>query len=178
MRDRHDPAFLMMHLGFISHMHRNLCVGWFGREGITRGMPPMLKYLKEHPGCIQRELAHHHHMDPGSVTSVLGLMQTEGLIERRPSQGDKRKLHVFLTELGEKKANLLDERHAYLEQVSFEGFSQEERDAFAGYLVRISDNLKRFANSGEASPHHHKKGGKADHHPGHHPHEQKEETDD
>ena len=77
-----------------------------------------------------------------TLTSMLDRMEENGLIERVLDANDRRKCILVLTE----RARNLQERY---EQVShemndiyFQGFSDEEIKEFEGYLRRVLNNIK------------------------------------
>lgn len=68
--------------------------------GLTLGQPKVLDYLKEHDGANQTEIARGCHIEAASLTSILNRMEEKGIIERRMLNGNRRSLHVFLTDKG------------------------------------------------------------------------------
>lgn len=135
--------FETLHMGYISHMHHKLCAACFLQRQLSRGKPFMLDYLRDHAGCIQRDLARHWHLDPATVTSVLTSMEEDGLIERRAVPGDKRALQVFLTKKGSAAAQNVEEIHEQYEQLTFQGFTPEEKAQFKAFLDRMEANLSK-----------------------------------
>ncbi len=63
--------------------HKKLLTGLQG-TGLTLGQPKVLDYLREHDGSNQKAIAAACHIEPASLTSVLGGMEQKGLIERKP----------------------------------------------------------------------------------------------
>lgn len=160
-----NKRFETLRMGYLAHEHRRLCNAWFSSHGITRGMPFMLHFLLENPGCIQRDLANHWHMDPGSVTSVLNTMENAELIRRETVPEDKRALRVYLTTLGEEKATLVEEGHLVMEKKCLQGFTKEDKERFSHYLDLIEANLEVDTPPFPTKHHHH------------HPHSKKEKED-
>lgn len=113
----------------------------FAKIGVTKGQPKILDYLAENDGCIQRELAKHCHIEPATVTSVLGGMEKQGLIYRVPSKTDKRVLNVFLTEEGKEGQRKVTSVHEKLGREAFEGFSEDEKELAVSFLKRMYNNL-------------------------------------
>jgi DNA-binding MarR family transcriptional regulator len=138
----------MMRLGHLAHLHMRLFTLSLAGQGLTRGMPFVLHFLKENPGSIQSALARHAHMDPGSITSVLSQMESAGHIERERLPGDKRALQVRLTQSGSALAKLTEEAYKKYEELAFSGFAEEEIKLFRGFLERIEGNLKQAAKGG------------------------------
>ncbi|MDD4797356.1 MAG: MarR family transcriptional regulator, partial [Eubacteriales bacterium] len=84
----------------VGGMNRRRARVYFNAVDISPGQPRILRYLDSHDGCIQRDLAVHCHLEPASVTSVLGTMENKGYIVRTPVENDKRAQRVWLTEKG------------------------------------------------------------------------------
>ena len=139
---KHRALYEMLHIGHLGHVFRRLCDAEFAKCSVTRGMPFMLAYLQDHDGCIQRDLAKRWGLDPATVTSSLSTMEEAGLVERRPVPGDRRALQVFLTPLGRERAQFVDKVHKQYDDISFRGFSAEEKASFKAMLDRIEQNLQ------------------------------------
>lgn len=103
-----------------------------------RGQGRILALLKLQPGISQSELAYLLGMRPQSVGELLAKLEKAGLVERTPSETDKRVLHVKLTEAGAKAA---EKRVEVAEP--FAALTEEEQAILAGYLDRIAKSLKQ-----------------------------------
>ncbi|GEM_PF-60404 len=137
--------YILLHMGILGHQHKNLTADAMKEAGIGRSQPWILNYLADHEGCIQRELAHHSHFDPASITSALTGMEEQGLVTREVVDGDKRALRVTLTEKGWEKERVVQEIFTEVEEKALTGFSAEEKELLNGFLSRIHGNLNDFA---------------------------------
>ena len=109
--------------------------------GLTIGQPKVLDYLKDHDGDSQKEIAEGCHLEAGSLTSILNRMEEKGLIERRMLNGNRRTSHVFLTEEGREKQQLVEATFSRIEQQALMDISDEEFDAFMAVYQKIYRNL-------------------------------------
>lgn len=109
--------------------------------GLTIGQPKVLDYLKDHDGDSQKEIARGCHLEAGSLTSILNRMEEKGLIERRMLNGNRRTSHVFLTEEGREKQQLVETVFSRIEQQALIGVSDEEFAAFMNVYQKIYRNL-------------------------------------
>ena len=50
-------------------------------SGLTLGQPKILDYLKDHNGANQKEIAAACHIEPGSLTSVLKIIDVNGTLK-------------------------------------------------------------------------------------------------
>ena len=68
--------------------------------GLTLGQPKVLDYLKDNDGASQKEIAIGCHVEPASLTVILNGMEDKGLIERKNINGNRRTIHVYMTQKG------------------------------------------------------------------------------
>lgn len=110
---------------------------------LSLGQPKVLDYLGSHNGCVQKDIAAACQIEPATVTSLLGRMEENGLIERKFLNGNRRSQYVYLTETGEKMQDKVNSVFDELEVLAFQGFSQQEKDAFIQQLHRIYCNMTK-----------------------------------
>ena len=116
-------------------------------SGLTLGQPKVLDYLKDHDGASQKEIAAGCFIEAGSLTSILNRMEEKGLIERRMLNGNRRTFHIFMTEEGKKKQQLVREAFSEIERKAVEGISKEEMEGFLSVYQKIYANLLDEAGS-------------------------------
>jgi len=111
-------------------------------HAITPGMWYFFRVLWEEEGLTQRELSERSGtMDPTTVEQLRN-MEKHGLIERRRSQADKRKMHVFLTPKGRAlKAELLPFA-AEVNVAATSGLTDGEIGFLRFVLAKIRGNLE------------------------------------
>ena len=135
-----DRSFHYLLMANQALIHKKLLSGLKNTD-LSLGQPKILEYLKGHNGSSQKEIAQGCHIEAGSLTSVLGRMEDKGMIERKMLNGNRRSLYVFLTEKGEQLQETVEKEFDLLEEKSFEGISEEEREIFMDLFFRIYDNL-------------------------------------
>ena len=109
--------------------------------GLTPGQPKILDYLLHHDGAIQKEIAIFCHIEPASLTAILNGMESKGYIERKTSPGNRRSLHVYLTETGRKYADRLNLEFARIEAEALKGFNETEARQLQELLGRVYQNM-------------------------------------
>lgn len=109
-------------------------------SGLTIGQPKVLDYLKDHNGASQKDIALGCHIEPGTLTTLLNRMEETGLVERRMLNGNRRSFYIFLTELGERKLELVSAAFKELEDEAFRGISDTDRKTFMDLFFRIYEN--------------------------------------
>ena len=77
-----------------------------------------------------------------TLTSMLDRLEVSGLVNRVFDKTDRRKILITLTEKAKKLQNEYDEVSNKMNEIYYQGFSEDEILQFEGYLSRILDNLK------------------------------------
>ena len=88
--------------------------------GLTIGQPKILDYLSRHNGSNQKEIAKACFLEAGSLTTILNKMEEKGLIRRQILNGNRRSFHIFMTEEGKKKQQLVSEAFSEIERKAVE----------------------------------------------------------
>lgn len=110
---------------------------------LHRGQPPLLHELWQQEGCTQSELAGRLNLAPATVTKMLQRMEQAGLLERRPDPQDQRISRVFLTQAGWDIRGAVQQREQQVGGELLAGFSAQEKEQLAGYLIRMRENLQK-----------------------------------
>lgn len=139
-----DNASLGVKLVRIAHMHRMLTGGAFQYFGLTPGQPPVLHYLSEHDGCIQRELAEHHHHQAASISAILDSMEEAGLVERRRDETDKRVWRIYMTDKARKTNRTIERIFDGMDDTMTKGMSPEDRTKLLTMLDTVIQNLHQL----------------------------------
>lgn len=96
------------------------------RLGLGRGQGKMLRFLKQNPGCRQKDIADRFYLRAASVSGVLATMERSGLLERRINPKSRREILIFLTEHGEETLRRLEELYREMDERVFSDFPEEE----------------------------------------------------
>ena len=135
-----EKSFHYMLMANQAMVHKLLLSGLNDTE-LTLGQPKILDFLKDHDGVSQKEIATGCHIEAPSLTSILLRMETNGLIERRTLDGNRRSLHVFLTDKGKKDMKRVTEEFEAIEKKIFLGIENSERESFLKCFEKIYENL-------------------------------------
>lgn len=80
-----------------------------------------------------------------TLTTMLNRLEYEGYLKRVPSEKDRRKTLIILTE----KNNELQEKYIQVSRemndLFYHGFAEQEKDEFDRYLERILENLTTYS---------------------------------
>lgn len=109
--------------------------------GLTAGQPKVLDYLGLHDGSVQKDIALGCQIDPATLTGLLNRMEEKGLIQRRTEDGNRRSLHVYLTQLGWEKQREVRRTLEQLEQRVLSGLDEKQRAYLLEGLLRVCKEL-------------------------------------
>ena len=90
----------------------------------------------------QREIEEKFNIRRSSVSSVLGLMEKNGLIKREAVEHDARLKKLVLTDKAKKLHERVHEEIEELEDTLTKGISQSELDSFMNTLDKLKTNLE------------------------------------
>ena len=103
--------------------------------------PKILDYLKDHDGSSQKDIAKACFLEAGSLTTILNKMEEKGLIERRILNGNRRSFHIFMTDEGRQKMQLVDRSFSEIEKKALSDVSDDELENFMSVYKKIYKNL-------------------------------------
>ncbi len=105
----------------------------------------VIKYLCEHEGCdvFQRDLESAFSVRRSTMTSVLQLMEKNGLITREPVTYDARLKKLMLTKQAVDIHNYIENSHAELEQKMCDGITEAEQEEFLRVIHKLQANITK-----------------------------------
>ena len=95
----------------------------------------------DHDGAMQKDIAKGCHIEPSSLSTILGGMERAGLLERSTRDENRRTVYVRLTDLGREQCRRLNAIFAAAEEEALRGFSPQEMQQVQTLLERIYRNL-------------------------------------
>ena len=99
----------------------------------------LILLLEEKHALTQKELTDRLKVQPGSVSEVLGKLESSGLISRTPNAGDRRTIDIHLTEKGEAAAREAQRHRSERHRQMFTALSDAEKQT----LLRLLETLNR-----------------------------------
>lgn len=103
----------------------------------------ILHVLWENDGISNRELSKKSGLAMSSLTTMLERMEEKNLLIRKFCPTDKRKILIFLTDYAKSLKSEYDEISDKMNEISFEGISNEERLAFEATLEKVLYNFEK-----------------------------------
>ena len=134
------------------HMHRMLIDSRVREIGIHRTQHRILMHLARHDKLpSQKELAEHLDVTPAAVTGALKKIESDGYIEKKLGQ-DNRYYEIQITEKGRELVKLTRKLFSEVDSSMFEGFSEDELNAYISCLKKLQGNMKKQIGC-QCSPH-------------------------
>ena len=85
--------------------------------GLTTGQPESAGFpAGQHDGAMQKDIAKGCHIEPSSLSTILGGTERAGLLERRARDENRRTVYVRLTDLGREQCRRLNAIFAAAEE--------------------------------------------------------------
>lgn len=128
-------------LGFqalIKRLHSELRI----RAKVPVGMGSIFFALEEADGCIMKDLGTRLRMPKGTLSGLLGVMESSGWIRRCLCPHDGRALRITLTAKGHVLAPKMRERHARTLRSLETGMKPSDLTALSRLLSRLLENLR------------------------------------
>lgn len=139
------------------HLDRNRSVAYLLRESsrslmraldaliakhdVTLGQFFIMRELWAEDGLTQRDLSGRIGLVENSTNQALDVMEARGLIERRRSTEDRRRVHIWLSQRGRALRGTLLLCAVEINEQGLTGFSLAEIETFRGMLRRVRDNM-------------------------------------
>ncbi|MEP9350854.1 MarR family transcriptional regulator [Xanthobacter sp. KR7-225] len=109
--------------------------------GLFPGQESVLKLLSEEDGRTMGDLASALRVRPPTASKTIARLTTQGLVERRATDGDGRLVRVFLTEAGRDRGGAIDGVWETLEGEMVAGLDGKERKRLRKLLRKVEKNL-------------------------------------
>jgi DNA-binding MarR family transcriptional regulator len=137
MRGLHaDTGYLLYRLGLQSGRLFNNSLEEYG---LRLRHYALLRYLATVEGALQRELSTRLGYDPSAIVSLVDDLQGLGLVERRPSPGDRRSRIVVLTDRGRDVLRDTVKAGRRVTDDLLAPLDAADRDALHALLQRVAD---------------------------------------
>ncbi|MGP9788824.1 MarR family winged helix-turn-helix transcriptional regulator [Roseinatronobacter sp. NSM] len=104
----------------------------------------LLSIICANPGQPQHRVAEAVGLQRSSLVPILDRLEANGIVERRPVEGDRRSNAVWATKHGEDVTAELTRKAQAVEDQTLAGFSEDEVTALLSALDRVIANLKRL----------------------------------
>lgn len=111
--------------------------------GLDPGQPKILQCLYEGRGKTPKEIGQWCVLDKSTITILLKLMEQKGLLEKRPSQVDKRSCEIALTAHGQQLAQKVMAIGKEVDQIVLSNLDQVQKETLMALLDAVNENAAR-----------------------------------
>ena len=110
-------------------------------SGLHPGQPRLLSYIREHPGCTQKEAADELDITPASAAASLKRLEKAGFVTRTQDDQDARRNRLYITQAGESQMEEKRRQFELLDETMFRGMTEDQVEAFRKACEKMFDNL-------------------------------------
>ena len=128
-------------LGNVGRLHAKRADQFMSEMGIYRGQAILLLILSDHDGITHSEIAEKLDISPAAASKVIKRLEKLKYLKRQSDELDERVSHLYMQEEGRLMLSKIIGVFKKLEEISFTGFSEEEKNTFTEMLLRIQGNL-------------------------------------
>ncbi|WP_342304329.1 MarR family transcriptional regulator [Methanolobus sp. ZRKC5] len=108
--------------------------------GLSGGQFSVLMVLSHNQGVTQDTLAWRLLLDKGGIARAVKVLEDKGFIERITDENDRRAVHIYLTESGERIIPEVIRIDQEMEQIIFSGFTEKEKTQIKALLLKMAQN--------------------------------------
>ena len=118
----------------------------FRKWDLTSSQYAIITYLFDHKSVetMQRDLEQTFSLKNPTVTGLLNLLESKGMIQRVTNPKDRRSNIIKLTEKSLALEKSLTASRMRAEEAILKGFTQEEKQQLKSYMIRLMDNIQNF----------------------------------
>ncbi|KFB09058.1 MarR family winged helix-turn-helix transcriptional regulator [Nitratireductor basaltis] len=110
-------------------------------QGLYAGQDKIMLALYQENGQTPSQLAERLGVRPPTITKTINRLAAQGFLEKRASQEDARRAHVFLTENGEQAIRAIEKSVRKTEKQALKSLDKKEQKQLVKMLARIEANL-------------------------------------
>jgi len=111
------------------------------RLGISVTQAAALMFIAKNEGCLQKTLSKALGLNNSAVTGLVGRMNKNGLINRKPCAEDGRASRLFISALGQEKLPQIFPLVQTINEKLTEDFTEDEIDTVARFLNSVMNNF-------------------------------------
>jgi DNA-binding MarR family transcriptional regulator len=145
---QNGQEYLDVFLIRVCRAHHNLARQSLETIGLHRGQPPLLFALGKQDGLTHSELAEEMEVTPAAITHMVKRLEQAGFVLRQRDTEDGRVSRVYLTDAGRAIHSEMATIARQVNDITFAGFTGEERAHMRGFLDRVQHNLQQAVGKG------------------------------
>ncbi|MCT8997660.1 MarR family winged helix-turn-helix transcriptional regulator [Chelativorans intermedius] len=112
-------------------------------QGLYAGQDKIMLALSRENGQTPSQLAEKLGVRPPTITKTINRLAAQGFLEKRASEEDARRAHVYLTETGEQAIRAIERSVRKTEKQALKSLDKKEQKALSRLLARVEANLSK-----------------------------------
>lgn len=140
---RFSKGLILGRLQSAARLSRTALAEQLMRQGLYAGQDKIMLALGQENGQTPSQLAQKLGVRPPTVTKTINRLAAQGFLEKRGSETDARRAHVFLTENGAEAIRSIERSVRRTEKQALKTLDKKDQKALAKLLARIEANLAR-----------------------------------
>lgn len=124
-----------------ARLQKALAARLLSELGLFPGQESVLKLLLEQDGRTMGDLANALRVRPPTASKTIARLTTQGLVERKATDGDGRLVRVFLTDIGRERGGSIDRIWEMMENEMVGGLDNKERKRLRKLLRKVERSL-------------------------------------
>lgn len=112
-------------------------------QGLYAGQDKIMLALDQENGLSPSQLAERLGVRPPTITKTINRLVAQGFLEKRASDIDARRAHVYLTESGAEAIRAIEKSVRRTEKQALKDLDKKEQKMLMKLLARVEDNLSR-----------------------------------
>lgn len=110
----------------------------------------IISFLHNNPGKdTAGDIVELRMLQKSNVSQAVELLYKKGFLTRQQDSGDRRRIHLFLTEKAKPITDSMDDIWKRFEEKAFEGISEEEKKQFVKTNERMKENIGSITERSE-----------------------------
>jgi len=112
-------------------------------QGLYAGQDKIMLALDQENGLTPSQLAERLGVRPPTITKTINRLAAQGFVEKRASETDARRAHIYLTGNGAEAIRAIERSVRKTEKQALKSLDKKEQKALVKLLARIENNLSR-----------------------------------
>jgi len=133
---------ILREIGMIARCFESIANIEYKEYQLSKNQYIYLVRVAEHPGIILEKLCELIKVDRSTASRAVKKLVQQGFIKKVDENNTGKKIKLFITEKGNEKYTILKRDEEYSIDSSLKGFSEQEKEAFLGYLTRLRINVE------------------------------------
>ncbi|WP_404328543.1 MarR family winged helix-turn-helix transcriptional regulator [Mesobacillus maritimus] len=134
---------ILREIGMIARALDSISNIEFKEYDLTKGQYLYLVRICENPGIIQEKLAEMIKVDRTTAARAIKKLETNGFIEKKDDQDNKKIKKLFPTEKGNNVYPLILRENNYSNTIALDGLSEREVETISNLLQRVRKNIEK-----------------------------------